>query len=297
VKDFMRDEQKYAPLAIFVYNRLEHTKNLLSSLEKCTLCDQTDVFIFSDGVSNDWKTKEAKVGQLRQYLTTYKKHHPFKSLTIIKRRHNLGLANSVIQGTTYVIKHYGKVIVLEDDLIVTKDFLLFMNEGLRYYEKHKRIWSICAHTELMEFPKSYKQDIYLALRAGSWGWATWENRWSRVDWEVKDYKCFMRNPIAKLLWKLGGSDRLAMLEKQMKGDLDSWAIRWEYAALKHHMYTVRPIHCRVRNCGLDGSGVHCGKSNVKQAELYDGDRLCKFKNVKPKFEILRECYRFYLSGQ
>ena len=37
-----------APVVLFVYNRLDHTMNVIESLSKNLMADQTDLYVFSD---------------------------------------------------------------------------------------------------------------------------------------------------------------------------------------------------------------------------------------------------------
>src|SRR5699024_3409085 len=106
---------------------------------------------------------------------------------------NKGLANSVISGVTKVIDKFGKVIVIEDDLISSTDFLSYMNNALEFYEMNKSIWSISGYNIPIDIPSNYKHDVYLSYRGCSWGWATWKNRWNQTDWSVKDYDAFKSN--------------------------------------------------------------------------------------------------------
>ena len=66
-----------------------------------------------------------------------KKIHGFKSVYVIESDKNNGLANSIIKGVNDIIKKFGKIIVLEDDLIVSQYFLDFMNRSLSLYKENK----------------------------------------------------------------------------------------------------------------------------------------------------------------
>ena len=108
-----------APVVFFVYNRLDHTAKTIEALKKNTLANESDLIIYSDGAKND--SSKQHVDQVREFIDTI---YGFKSIKIIKRENNLGLANSVIRGVSEVIKEYKKVIVLEDDLIFLLQYLL-----------------------------------------------------------------------------------------------------------------------------------------------------------------------------
>jgi len=246
--------RKLSPIILFVYNRPWHTEQTVEALKKNELAGESDLFIFSDGpkVENDENVKK-----VREYIKTI---NGFNSVTIIEREKNLGLANSVIAGVTEIVNKFGKVIVLEDDLVTSKYFLKFMNEALDFFKDRNDVFSISGHSyppSIMKIPHSYKHDIYLSYRFGSWGWATWKDRWNKVDWEIKDYEQFKKDNKMKADFNRGGSDMSDMLISQMEGKIDSWAIRFDYAHFKNYCYNIRPVKSLVHNIGFDGSGVHC----------------------------------------
>jgi len=286
----MRD---LAPVVIFVYNRLDKTQNLLQSLENCILSKDTEVFIYSDGYKAERKTAKLKVDAVRAYLKRYMNSHHFKRITLFEAEKNRGLADSVIMGVTEIINKYNKVIVLEDDLVVSCDFLLYMNKGLNFYANAKSVWSISGYTDSLKELEYYPYDVYATYRVNSWGWGTWRNRWERVDWDVKDYTFFRYNIILQMFFNKGSKRRSRMLIDQMNGKIDSWAARWDYSSFKNNMITVRPKRTRVINCGFDGSGVHCGLFYRNKGKLSDDITPCHFKNIKINKAINKEFCKLY----
>lgn len=241
-----------APVALFVYNRPEHTKRTVEALARNTLAAGTDVYIFSDGHKAQ-KDKE-KVEAVRRYLEQVAGTNSFRNVTLIKSPHNKGLAESIIAGVTQVINETGSVIVLEDDLVTAPHFLQYMNEALSYYEPDERIWGISAYSSRM---KSVTKDVYFTPRISSWGWATWSSRWTLVDWDVRNYREFHLNLYKRLMFNRGGNDLSYMLDQQRRGQIDSWAVRFCYSQFAHKKYAVFPRISLVRNIGQDGSGTHC----------------------------------------
>lgn len=267
-------KKKYVPIVIFVYARPEHTKKMFESLIKNYHIKESDVYIFSDYQKNE-KSKE-KVNQVRDYINNKLDKNNFKKLTIYESNKNNGLANSVISGVTEIINKYGKVIVLEDDLILSKNFIDYMNDALNYYEEQKKIWSISGYNLPIVFPNDYQKDIYFSYRGCSWGWATWKDRWEKVDWKVDDYNQFKNNILKRKKFNRGGFDLSQMLDAQMNKRCDSWAIRWCYQQSKENSYTVYPVKSLVKNIGLDGSGTHSGTTNAYTVEI--SENKIKFSN-------------------
>ena len=274
-----------APVIIFVYARLEHTKRTIKSLAKNYFAEETEVYIYSDAPKNENTIEKVKL--VREYLDSLLQKNPFKSIRIIKAKTNKGLANSVISGATEIIDQYGKVIVVEDDLVSSPDFLQYMNEALNYYEKSNNIWSITGYTFKINFPQDYKHDIYLSYRGCSWGWATWKDRWEKVDWEVKDYQKFKKNKKLRSKLNRGGRDMAMMLDSQMEGKIDSWAIRWCFTQLKLDMMTVYPVVSRIKNIGLDGTGTHSGITSKYNAVISNGTDKCEFEPLDLDARIVK----------
>jgi len=283
-----------APVIIFVYNRPEHTIQTIEALSKNELARESNIFIFSDAAKNEESVEKVKV--VRDYIDSIEEKKYFKSFTITKSEANKGLAKSVINGVSEIISKYGKIIVLEDDLITAPDFLTYMNDALDYYCNLEKVWSISGYNIPIAFPKDYKSEIYYSYRGCSWGWATWKNRWDQVDWDVKDYIEFKSSRRLKNRFNRGGRDMANMLDSQMEGIIDSWAIRWCYTQSKRNLLTVYPVKSRVKNIGLDGSGTHSGITAHYNVEIDKNITKCSFDDPDLNQEILKNFQNHYGSS-
>lgn len=245
-----------APVIVFVYNRPDHTAQTIEALSRNTLAQATDLIIFSDAARGE--SDRQQVTGVRQFISTVPARGYFRNVRIFEAEHNRGLAGSVIAGVTRVIDEAGRVIVLEDDHVTSPDFLTFMNDALVRYQSDQRVWSISGYAPPIALPADYTERVYFTHRGCSWGYATWKDRWDQVDWTVTDYPSFRRNWTARARINRGGRDMAQMLDRQMEGAIDSWAIRWCYAQSKLDALTVYPVHSLLQNTGLDGSGTHSG---------------------------------------
>ncbi|OHD24230.1 MAG: hypothetical protein A2086_11760 [Spirochaetes bacterium GWD1_27_9] len=276
------DQENLAPIVLFVYNRLSHTKKTIEYLKKNFLASKSDLFIYSDGAKTD--NDNLKVEELRNYLKTI---DGFKEVNITERPKNMGLANSVIAGVTEIINKFGKVIVVEDDLISTPNFLDFMNQCLDEYQTDKKVFSVTGYVYPHKTIKNYKFDVILFPRASTWGWGTWKDRWDKADWEVKDFDEFINNEKLCRRFNRGGDDMTGMLKSQMEGTIKSWGIRWCYAHFKNNAYGVFPTVSKIQNTGYDGSGSNCGDSDDYVVELDTNNTHFKLKrNIKPDAKII-----------
>lgn len=241
-----------APICIFTYNRFNEIEQTFKALKKNYLAGKSDLIIFSDGPKNE--KDKLKVDRVRQFIDNI--NDGFKSIKVIKSPMNKGLADSVISGVSMTIKKYGKVIVLEDDLITAPNFLNFMNQALDFYGEQKKIFSISGYTLDLPSLKFCDKDYYLGYRASSWGWGTWQDRWENVDWSAKGWLKTLLNPVLHYSFKRGGADMPYMLWKQMNNKIDSWAIRWCYEQYKSDTYTIFPVKSKVRSIGFGMEATH-----------------------------------------
>lgn len=249
-----------SPIVLFVYNRLNHTKATVEALKNNYMAGESELIIFSDGPKSD--EDKIKIGELRIYLKTIK---GFKRVIIQEREKNCGLAESIIDGVTSVINQYGKVIVLEDDLVTSQHFLQFMNLGLDKYEKESKIISIHGyiypvHDQLPE--------IFFLRGADCWGWATWKRGWDLFEKNgVKLLDQLKQRKLTKEFDFNSSYPYTRMLEDQILGKNNSWAIRWYASAFLNDKLTLYPGRSLVSNIGFDGTGTHCVKDNTYKIEI------------------------------
>ncbi|HAY33739.1 MAG TPA: glycosyl transferase [Bacteroidetes bacterium] len=278
----------YAPIALFVYKRFEHTLKTVEALQKNLLAENSDLIIFSDGAKKE--VDVPKIQKLREYLNTIE---GFKSVKIIKREKNFGLAASIIDGVTTIINQYKKIIVLEDDLVTSPYFLKYMNAALTFYENQPKVAAIHGYV----YPvKENLSDTFFLRGADCWGWATWERAW----------KLFNPNPLGllnklksqKLLYEFdinGTTHNVKMLKNQAKGKVDSWAIRWHASVFIQNMLTLYPGKSLVQNIGTDGEGTHTNATDVYKVFLADNEIEIKEIPVTQDEKALRAFEHFFIS--
>ncbi|MEP7210517.1 MAG: sugar transferase [Alphaproteobacteria bacterium] len=257
----------WAPIVLFTYFRPEHTRRTIEALKANRGAAQSDLILFSDGP----KTPEhaPRVEEVRQYLRTV---DGFNSVQIVERDRNWGLANSVIAGVSQLCDERGRCVVMEDDMLSSPNFLEFINAALETYKGRPDIFSATGYNYPLTIPHNFPDDAYLSFRSSSWGWATWDDRWRKVDWQLKDFEAFLEDPEELALFARGGNDLLAMLKLQMQGKLDSWSIRFDYAHYKFDALCLHPIKSKIHNIGFDGSGIHCSVSDEYSVDLDPGDK-------------------------
>ena len=242
-----------SPIALFVYNRPKHTQQTVEALSKNFLAQESDLIIFSDGPKME-KDLEA-VLRVREYV---KSITGFKSVQIVESPMNKGLAKSIIDGVTEVLKENGTIIVLEDDIITSPYFLDFMNQALGLYENEVEVISIHGYV----YPvKDILPETFFLRGADCWGWATWRRGWSLFESDgAKLLSELKKRKLGRAFNFNNSFSYIKMLSDQIKGRNDSWAIRWHASAFLANKFTLYPGVSFVSNIGFDKSGTHSGLS-------------------------------------
>lgn len=244
---------KFAPIILFVYNRPDHTRQTVEALRKNLLAEESELIIFSDAAKN--QGDKIQVSQVRQYLKTIR---GFKNIRIKERPDNCGLAKSIISGVAQTVNAYGKIIVLEDDLITSPYFLKYMNDALAYYEANLSVISVSGYS----YPvKAKLPETYFLKGADCWGWATWKRGWDLFESDGRKLLSEINDKNLSYAFNYNNSYPFTkMLEDQIQGRVDSWAIRWQASAFAKNKLTLYPGQPLVKNIGLDNSGTHCSNS-------------------------------------
>lgn len=247
-----------APVAIFCYKRPLHLRQTVEALQANTLAKNTDVIFYSDGPKDP--SDIPHVVEVRKYLLDLT---GFKSITIKLSEHNQGLANSIINGVTETLKQYGRIIVIEDDIVLSPKALEYFQKCLDKYAFKTKVYSISGFNyPNFQVPVSYTDDVYFIPRMQCWGWATWRDRWEKADFTMAGYKKFISNSNeVKRYNEQIGSNSLSTLKSCVEHGKDVWACRWVYTHFKNNALCVCPVISYVDNIGLDGSGENCGTTS------------------------------------
>jgi len=247
--------QNLAPIALFVYNRPQHTERTVKFLQQNELATESRLFIFSDGPRS--AADEEKVEEVRSFIKTI---DGFKSVELIERNENKGLANSIIEGVSRLTKEYGQIIVFEDDLISSPYTLTYFNEALNRYRLEEKIMHIGAYMYPLSTENLPESFFYRA--ATSWGWATWDRAWIHFEPNIDTLmKAFDQSKKAAFsiehtmnFWR--------QMRQFKKGKNNSWAIRWYASIFLKGGLTLNPTQSLINNIGHDGTGVHSGINDI-----------------------------------
>jgi hypothetical protein len=278
-----------APICLFIYNRLYETRQTVEALKKNFLAPESEIYLFSDGPKD--QASAQKVNEVRDYIRTIT---GFKKLVIFESQVNKGLANSIIAGVSQIVEEFGKVIVLEDDLISSPNFLNFMNGALDFYQHDMNIQSINGYSLAIG---EIETDVYFQVRPFPWGWATWSDRWNEEKFDKMNLKTVIEtdDSILKKFKKTCGHDISKMLLDSINNKNDSWYVRWTFDHFRYNKYSVFPRYSFIQNIGLTGNGTHCKGINSYQCILAENDNF-KFNFVnfqKPNKRLKNEFLKYF----
>lgn len=247
------ENPKVAPIILFVFARPEHTRRTLDSLAANMLAEQSDLFVYADAARNDKERERVNAVRLMVNSLT-----GFKSVNVIERETNYGLARNIIEGVTAVCNQYGKAIVLEDDIVTSPYFLKFMNESLDLYCDDKNVYSISGCTYPAQLSDVEDETFFMRIPL-CWGWATWIDRWEKYEKDLSSIPAISTELIDYINFE-GCCNYFNQAKLNLNGKLNTWFIFWYIILAKNNAFTLFPKNSLVENVGHDGTGENCGKS-------------------------------------
>ena len=248
---------------------------------------QTDVHVFADGPKKP-AAAEA-VAEVRSVLAHEAEAGRFAAFHVHASDVNLGLANSIIGGVRQVLATCDRVIVLEDDLLVSADFLEFMNDCLAFYQDDASVGAVTGFCPLQTMPEGCADDVFLVYRNSSQGWGTWGRVWNAVDWSASETARLAQDWSLRKAFNREGNDRYDRLRRQLAGRIDSWSIRFGLALFLRGQGTIYPAVNRIANIGYDGSGIHSGTGTPKNEHIAEATYTLQPVQVNPRIQAAFRC--------
>jgi acetyltransferase-like isoleucine patch superfamily enzyme len=243
------------PVAFFAYNRPAHTDRALRALAACEGVRECDLYFFADGARD--AGAQASVQATREVLRRWATE---LGAQLVEQPRNRGLAPSIVAGVSDLCERYGRVVVIEDDLVVSPDFLRYMRTALDRYEHDERVMQVGGFT--LSPPAGWEADAFFLPVTTTWGWGTWKRAWQHFAWQPQDRQAAQADAEWKRLFDLDGSCNFSgMLEDRLAGRNSSWGILWWYAVSRRRGLVLYPTHSLVWNGGFDGTGEHCGSED------------------------------------
>ncbi|MCX6313016.1 MAG: glycosyltransferase, partial [Bacteroidetes bacterium] len=286
---------KLAPIVLFCYNRPQHTKQTLTALSENILAEQSELFVFCDGPKADATEEQLKKIEEVRRIVKIKKW--CGNVTVFESLSNKGLANSVIDGVTKIVKEYERVIVLEDDLITSKFFLEYMNTALEKYKGEERVMQISGFMFPLKQHLPEAKSFFLPFST-SWGWATWSRAWNKFDPQALGYKKLSEDDVLRCKFNLDSTYPFTeMLINQMSESrtVDSWAIKWWWKIFSTNGISLFPSETLVYNNGFGSDATHTKTNEIQVVNFNDSSSISYFPEEieidNAKWDLIKSYYK------
>jgi hypothetical protein len=289
-----------APIVLFTFNRPWHTEQTLNALIQNVLANESILYVYADGPKENASPETLKnIAEVRALVLS---KQWCKEVVLVASDTNIGCRDSIIRGISEVLQKHEQVIIMEDDIITSPQFLTYMNLSLNYYKDRMAVFSISGHShspEKYKIPQDYTYDVYVSPRLFNWGWGTWANRWNQTNWSLDYYNEFAKSKYEVEAFNRCGDDLFKMLKEEKIGESDAWDIQFTFAHFRNHAVSIVPCIPYTRNIGLDGSGTHCNMGDKAELSNTDSAKSYSYQlntNKTPKLiDILYEDKRIINS--
>ena len=277
----MESGNDLAPIVLFVYNRPWHTRQTLEALQKNDLANESTLFIYADGPKVDTSIEDLE--KIQEVRTILKEQQWCKRVEIIYSEQNKGLADSIISGVTEIVNRFGKIIVLEDDIVTARGFLRYMNDALKIYAADDRVMHVSGYMYPVE---CLLPDFFTLPPTTCWGWATWQKSWLTFKKDpIKQYKQISKKNKGWKKFTLNYSitDFKYHLEQNISNKINTWAIFWYASVYLNNGLSLHPRYSFTKNIGFDNSGEHCDSKNSSlDTSLFESEKLLLRMNLNIK---------------
>lgn len=286
-----------APIIVFAYNRPDLLGRTLDALSKNELAENSDLFIYCDGpkeLTSD-RIKELGNKRVKDYLSKIEESRKvahaangFKSVVVVEREKNIGLKANIVSAVTEIVNKYGRVIVIEDDIVTSPGFLRFMNEALEIYKEDERVMHISGYMWPHRWPLP---ETFFYQAPCPWGWATWNRAWKYYSDNTAELYEYW-----KTRWdefnSFGGSYLQQQLEENYSGKLNTWYVKWHAVMRLRNALALYPGQSLVDNRGFGEDATNCNATDKFDVQLADKIEI-KRRAIRESRLAAHEIYAFY----
>lgn len=288
----MKSSSDLSPLLLFVYNRPVHTKKTLDALALNNKAKESILYIYSDYAKKN--TDLESVSSVREIIKNYS--DKFKQVIIVERQVNCGLAHNIIDGVSTIISKYGRVIVLEDDLVTSRGFITFMNDSLDAYEYHDNVMHISGAKYPTRKTNHRDESTYFLRIPLCWGWATWKRAWMKYQ-KNNDFALSISARERSYMDFYGSYPFSRQIDDNLNGNINTWFIFWYLTLIRNNSLALFPNINLVRNIGHDGSGINCVSDERFNIDLHDSYVQILKKEPKEDISDLFDHLRYFYNGK
>lgn len=259
--------EKSIILGVFCYNRVSKLKRCIEALLTNPECATMDIVFFSDGPKKGADDKPIR--EVRAYIDQLK---GFRSIIKHYRPENLSTGPNFRAGLTFLSENYEQFIIVEDDLIVSSNYIKFLADALDYYKYDRSVFCVTAYVFPIKL-NNYPYDTIVYKRFCSYGWGGWGNRFGNIVWDETDLLELMNtSPGFTKRLNAEGFDLVRMLKKQIDGRISTWDIQMQTHVAENRLKVIYPTLSKVSNIGFDEQSTNTSGVNYLVTPTDDGIR-------------------------
>lgn len=270
-------------IGVFCYKRASKLKASMEALLKNPECASMDVIFFSDGYKGE-KDKQG-VLETRAYIDSLT---GFKNVHKHYRDRNFATGLNFHTGLSYLANNYDRFIIVEDDLVVTPNYVKYLLDALDFYKKEKSVFCVTGFAFPLKLG-NYPYDSIIANRFCSYGWASWGDRVKNVVWDKAGLqKILDTSPNFKSRLNKEGMDLYRMVKKEINGTISTWDIQMQVHVSEHRYKVVYPIISKGTNIGFDNESTNTFGIDYLQTPQDPGTKrefkFCPVNVIEPSLQ-------------
>ncbi|MDW2080739.1 hypothetical protein [Vibrio sp. 1640] len=302
------------PILFLTFNKLEETKRVFKKIKEIK---PSRLYVMSDG-PRVGREEDSCIETIRSHILSevdWDCH-----LKTIFHEENKGCKTAVSGAISdfFVNEEFG--IILEDDCLPSNDFFIFMERMLIKFKDDNEVFAVCGYKPMKELPNPNNECYYFSKNISFWGWGTWRDRWSKFDYDMKDYpKLLDSGRFRKLFSRYVDfkANKMAF-DQTYNNQNSSWGYRWAYSIIKNQGRVIFPHYNLIVNIGFKSKNATHTKQELPHYfscshesmptmfnENYNKDydvadalysqkvwRIRVFKDLIKKIPLLKKVYRF-----
>lgn len=285
------------PVALIFFNRPEVLVQVFECVRKTR---PSKLFLIQDGARTNKPYDVENVKRCREICENVDwECEVYRDFSDI----NLGCGKRIFTGLTNAFKVVDRLVIVEDDIVYSDDFLPFCAELLEKYKDDQRIDHISGMNHFGDYEPC--KDSYFFSRGGAiWGWATWKRVWDTLDWnlDIADnnyiFETLRKNMYPYKYGQFIANKARNIRKMIMEGKSPSfWSFHLLYYSYLENRINIVPKYNLISNIGLTVEAAHTGCSyerltNNQKKLYYSKQYKMPFPLTHPKYVFEDRYYKF-----
>jgi hypothetical protein len=254
------------PILVIGFNRPEKLKMVIEKI----INENREIYIALDGPRESNMQDMLKVKECVDIIENYQKE---RMINTLYQQQNLGCKEGEQSAMNWFFENNEAGIILEDDILIEKEFLKFCDENLIKYKNDERIWAICGfipfEIESLD-SKTANKKFFTCDTPQTWGWASWRRVWDKYQNEININE-FKHIKYPEIFY--GGKFRINrnIWERRFLDLINERVSTWDYqftlSCWNNQGVNIFPYKNYVNNIGFDSEATHTLIKPHKSSEI------------------------------